>query len=101
MQDERAELRKDQESWRKRRGLELAALHAGRQELAEVQAKVTHARQLLVQEKEAWDRQQNALEKELHGLNNRVINQRIRFQEQEAELARLNEQRLAQLKAVN
>lgn len=95
------ELKKEQERWHKRRSLELAVLEARRRDLDESQLRLTEARQLLVQEKEAWNRQQNALEKELHGINNRIVNQRYRLQEQEDEIARLESQRRDHLKALN
>lgn len=93
LHDERSELKKDQESWRKRRSLELAALHARQADLDDAHAKLTQARHLVAQEKAAWQRQQETLEKELHGLNNRIVHQRMRIQEQADELARLEAQR--------
>lgn len=90
LQDGRNTLQKDQESWRKRRSLELTALNARRRELAETQIKITQARQLLLEDKDAWDRRQEALQKELHGLNNRIVHQRMRLQEQEEQLVRID-----------
>ena len=70
-------------------------------ELDETQINLAHARQLLMQEKEAWDRQQSTLEKELHGINNRIVNQRFRLREQEEELARLEALRQEKLKSIS
>jgi chromosome segregation ATPase len=96
LQEERETLTKDQEGWRKRRSFELTALNARRRELEETELRVAQVRQLLVKEKDAWDRQQLVLQKELHGLNNRIVHQRARIQEQSEELARLEKQRRKQ-----
>ena len=93
LQDGRDTLRKDQEAWRSRRSIELAALNARRQELDESQIKITRARQLLVQAKLSWDHQEKALQKELHGLNNRIVHQRLRVQELQEQINQLEEQR--------
>lgn len=93
IQEGRDTLKKDQESWRKRRSLEFAALNTRRRELEETQVKITQARQLLLQDKEAWSQQHNALQAELHGLNNRIMHQRMRVQEQEEQLKQLDMKR--------
>ncbi len=43
-----------------------------------------------MQEKHAWDKQQDSLQTELHGLNNRIVHQRLRAQEQQEEIGRLD-----------
>ena len=101
LHDERGELKKDQERWHKRRSLEMSAMELRHRELDETQLKLVHARQLLVQEKETWDRQQSTLEKELHGINNRIVNQRFRLREQEEELARLDALSQEKLKSMS
>lgn len=90
IQDGRDTLKKDQESWRRRRSLEFAALNARRQELEETQGKITQAGQLLLQEKEAWTQQIQTLQAELHGVNNRINHQRLRIREYEEKLAQLD-----------
>jgi type III secretion system (T3SS) inner membrane Yop/YscD-like protein len=91
--DERTDLAKDQEQWRRRRSLELAALNTRQQDLDDAQARLAQARQLLADERTAWVRQQEMLEKELHGLNNRIVHQRVRLQEQADEIASLEARR--------
>lgn len=86
-----ASLKKDQESWRRRRSQEHLALKARARDLEATQLKVKQCRDLLAQEKDAWDKQQDSLHKELYGLNNRIVHQRLRIQEQQEELARLEE----------
>lgn len=90
LQEGRTNLSKEQESWRRRRSLEMLALKTKARDLDDAQLKLKQARQLLVDEKEAWDRQLEAMRKELHGLNNRIVHQRQRVEEQGAEIARLD-----------
>jgi pSer/pThr/pTyr-binding forkhead associated (FHA) protein len=90
LRDGRAALKKDQDSWRSRRSQEQLVLKARARELEETQIKVKHLRLLLVQEKDAWDKQQDSLQKELYGLNNRIVHLRLRVQEQQEEIARLD-----------
>jgi len=90
MQDERATLKSDQEAWRKRRSLEMAALDVRQCDIDDALARLAQARQLMAQEKDAWDRQLETLHKELHSLNNRILHQRICIQGQEDEIARLD-----------
>jgi hypothetical protein len=97
LKEERDSLAKDQSTWRQRRSLEIKALHARRRELDATQRKINEGRQLMRDEKEAWEEQQESLQQELHGLNNRVLHQRIRLEEQGAEIARLEQERRRQL----
>ena len=101
LQESRDALKKDQEAWRKRRSLEFTALNTRRRELEETQVKITQARQLLMQDKEAWSQQHNTLQAELHGLNNRIMHQRIRVQEQEETLKQLEEKRRRHVRPVD
>jgi pSer/pThr/pTyr-binding forkhead associated (FHA) protein len=79
-----------QHAWRRRRSQEHAALKAKELALADTQVNLQKAGALLLQEKANCDQQQEALQKELHGLNNRIVHQRMRIQEQSEELARLD-----------
>jgi pSer/pThr/pTyr-binding forkhead associated (FHA) protein len=83
-------LTKAQEIWRRRRSQEFTVLKEMHRKAEDTQAKVEQARRLLVDEKGAWDKQLHSLQKELHGINNRIVHQRYRVQEQGAELARLD-----------
>ena len=89
LQETRTLLAKDQEGWRRRRSLEHIALKAKEREIEEAHLKLAQARQLLLQEKHAWDNQLDSLKKELHGLNNRIIHQRECVHEQDEKIARL------------
>jgi pSer/pThr/pTyr-binding forkhead associated (FHA) protein len=89
LQENRDALTKAQESWRRRRSQEFLALQAKQRTADEAQIKLRQARQLLVQEKDAWDKQLGTLQKELHGLNNRIVHQRLRIQERTDEIARI------------
>ena len=90
LRTERESLQAVHQSGRRRRFAEFRALKAKERLLAEGHAKLQEVRQLLVQDRNNWDAQQAALHKELHGLNNRVLHQRLRVQEQEDEVARLD-----------
>lgn len=90
LRDGRASLTKDQETWRRRRSHEFLVLKGMQHRADETQLRLKQARQLLVEEKDAWDKQLDILQKELHGLNNRVVHQRSRIQEQTGEIARLD-----------
>ena len=90
LKEERRGLDEAQQIWRRRRSHDCSALKAKERELAETLAKLHDARQLLVQDTANWDGQQESLQKELHGLNNRSVHQRRRIQEQEEEIARLD-----------
>ncbi len=92
LQDARATLTKDQASWRRRRSHEFLVLKGMQRQADETQLRLEQARQLLVEEKGAWDKQLDSLQKELHGLNNRIIHQCGRVQEQSEELAGLEAQ---------
>lgn len=89
LQEQRETLKKDQESWRRRRSQEHQALKARARDLEQTQDRIKQIRDLLMQEKHAWDKQLDGLHKELLGLNDRIIHQRLRVQEQQEELARL------------
>jgi pSer/pThr/pTyr-binding forkhead associated (FHA) protein len=90
-QDGHATLARAQERWRRRRSLEHAALKAKEHGFNETRLKIKQAHQLLLQEKHAWDRQLDFLQKELHGLNNRILHQRNCVQERTDEIARLDQ----------
>ena len=79
-----------QQAWRRRRSHEFAALKAKELAVSEAQFNLRKAGALLVQEKVNWDHQQASLQQELHGLNNRIVHQRLRIQEQQEELNRLD-----------
>ena len=83
-------LMKDQELWRRRRSHEFTVLKGMQRRADETQVKLKQARQILVDEKNVWDKQLASLQKELHGLNNRIVHQRQRVQEQTDEIARLD-----------
>ena len=53
-------------------------------EIEQAGQKLREARRLLLKEKETWELQQAALQQELFGLNNRVLHQRNRLDEQPA-----------------
>jgi pSer/pThr/pTyr-binding forkhead associated (FHA) protein len=91
MRDEHDRLNDQQQTWRRRRSQEHAALKAKELSVAEAQANLQKAGTLLAREKANWDQQHDALQKELHGLNNRIVHQRMRIQQQEEELARLDD----------
>lgn len=89
LRSEHDTLNEQQQAWRRRRSQEHAALKAKELALAETQVSLQKAGALLLQDKANCDQQQDALQKELHGLNNRIVHQRMRIQEQAEELARL------------
>lgn len=82
-------LEQDRQAWRERRAKERAALRLRRRELEQAERKLAEARRLLVREKEAWDAQRRGLEDELHGLNNRVAQQRQKLHDLRDERDRL------------
>jgi pSer/pThr/pTyr-binding forkhead associated (FHA) protein len=90
LHDARAALTKERERWRRRRALEVLAIKNKERALADGQHNLHDAGQLLVAEKNAWREQVDALQKELLGLNNRIVNQRARVQTQQEEIARLD-----------
>jgi hypothetical protein len=87
---EQAARRHAQERWRQRRSLEIAGLKDKSREVDGAYAKLREARDLVIQEKNAWMQQLDLLQKELLGLNTRIVNQRARVQEQQEEIARLD-----------
>ena len=89
LKDGQAGLLTAQLRWRRRRERERAAVRLRLQEVVRAEQKLQQARALLVQEKEAWEAEQRRLGRELHGLNNRVVNQRQKIQVQQQELTRL------------
>ncbi|MBI1831048.1 MAG: hypothetical protein HYR84_06325 [Planctomycetes bacterium] len=92
LQDERNSLQEDQDRWRKRRSHEMLVLQGMRRRNDETQLNLKKARQLLMDEKTQWDGQLDALRKELYGLNNRILHQRHRIEQQTLEIARLEAQ---------
>ncbi|MSQ96525.1 MAG: FHA domain-containing protein [Gemmataceae bacterium] len=90
LQEGRSALKKDQDGWRRRRSLEMLALKTKTREMVDAQLKLKQAHQILVAEKDAWDQQVDSLRKELHGLNNRIVHQRRRVEQQQEEIARLD-----------
>jgi hypothetical protein len=90
LREGREALKKEQDSWRRRRSKEYLALKARAHEAEQTRIKIQQLRDLLTNEKLAWEKQHDALHKELLGLNNRIVNQRLRVQEQQEELARLD-----------
>lgn len=82
-------LGKDRARWQRRRLRERAALRLRLRELDQAGQKIAEARAVLVQEKEAWERQRQELAQELHGLNTRAAHQRRKIEEQQHELERL------------
>ncbi len=90
LRDGQRELSLDQERWRERRTNEFTVLKAKKREVDEAHIKLREARNLLVDEKNAWANQFEALHKELIGLDRRIVNQRNTISRQDAELARLD-----------
>ena len=90
LQEGRATLTTAQEGWRRRRSHEILALKGIRRQADEALIKLKQARRLLVEEKQAWDKQVDVLQKELYGLNNRIVHQRLRAGQQTEEIARLD-----------
>ncbi|MBI2804613.1 MAG: FHA domain-containing protein [Planctomycetes bacterium] len=88
LQDGRTALKRDQEAWRRRRSLEMMALKTRSREIADAELKAQQARQVVQQEKAAWERQVETFRTELHGLNNRIAHQRKRIEEQQEAIAR-------------
>lgn len=86
---ERSEgLGKDRRRWLRRRLRERTALRLRLRELEQAGRKLTEARVVLVQEKEAWEKQRQELAQELFGLNTRAAHQRRKIEEQQRELDR-------------
>src|SRR5262249_39178053 len=81
-------LQKDQETWRRRRSQEHLVLKSQARKLEETRLDVQEIRELLSVERNLWEKQQETLQRELHGLNNRIVHQRLRVQEQQAEITR-------------
>jgi hypothetical protein len=90
LQDGRAALAGERRIWRRRRSHEYLVLKGMQRQADEAQLRLKNARRLLVDEKEAWDKQLETLQEELHGLNNRIVHQRLRIDEQAAEIDRLD-----------
>ncbi len=88
LRDGQQELRADQERWRQRRSNEFTVLKARKREMDEAHVKLREARNLLVDEKNAWTNQFESLQKELIGLDRRIQHQRETIVRQDAELAR-------------
>ena len=100
LREGRDSLNKEKDAWRRRRSQEYLALKSRARELDAKHIKVQQVRDLLAQEKFAWEKQHEGLKKELHGLDTRIVHQRLRVQEQQEELARLDaalRQRTAQI----
>ncbi len=89
LQDGQAILHAARQRWRRRRARERAALRLRLQEVSLAEQRLQQVRAVVLQEKQAWEAEQRRLHQELHGLNNRVINQHHKVQEQQQELARL------------
>ncbi|HZZ82119.1 MAG TPA: FHA domain-containing protein [Gemmataceae bacterium] len=89
LREDRESLQREQEAWRRRRSQEQLVLKNQARNLEETQLRIADLRELLAQERQAWEKQQELLHKELHGVNNRIVHQRLRVQEQQAEIARL------------
>lgn len=85
-------LKNAQLTWKRRHTHERTLWKSRQQELEETLARMNEARQLLHQEKESWQKQRDALHKELHGLNNRVVHQRQKVKEQEDRLFSLDQE---------
>jgi pSer/pThr/pTyr-binding forkhead associated (FHA) protein len=90
LQEGRATLKTAQGGWRRRRSHEILALKGMQRQADEALIKLKQARRLLVEEKQTWDKQVDVLQKELHGLNNRIVHQRLRAGQQAEEIARLD-----------
>lgn len=90
LRDGRSTLAKDQETWRRRRSHEFTVLKGMQRQADETQLRIQQARQVLLEEKAAWDKQVGDLHKELVGLNSRIVNQRARVLEQQEEIVRLD-----------
>lgn len=90
LRDGQQELRQDQERWRQRRTNEFTVLKAKKREMDESYIKLREARNLLVDEKNAWANQFETLQKELLGLDRRIVNQRQTITKQDAELFRID-----------
>jgi pSer/pThr/pTyr-binding forkhead associated (FHA) protein len=88
LHEDRDALKKAQDGWRRRRSHEYLVLKGMQRRTDEAQLKLAQARQILMDEKGTWDRQLDSLQKELHGLNNRIVHQRLRAQERAEEIAR-------------
>ena len=86
----RLSLENAQQTWRRRRTRERLAIKAKLREIEEANAQLQEARQLLMDDKDAWRRQQRNFETELQNLNRRIIHQRSRVQKHEDEIARLD-----------
>jgi pSer/pThr/pTyr-binding forkhead associated (FHA) protein len=89
--EDRAALKQAQERSRKRRARERLALKARDRAIAVAHVQLQTARQLVEKDRDAWQKQQQSLQSELHGLNNRIVHQRMRIQKQEDEIARLDQ----------
>jgi hypothetical protein len=76
LQDGCRTLQEDQQRWRQRRNRESMALRARRLLVAEGERKLADLRAAVLCEQQAWATQQHTLHAELHGVNNRIVNQR-------------------------
>jgi hypothetical protein len=87
LRDGRERLATDQARWRQRCAMERRALRLQRQEIDLAHHTLAQARQLIRADRDAWAQQQALLQKELVGLNNRIVNHRIQLQELESAIA--------------
>jgi pSer/pThr/pTyr-binding forkhead associated (FHA) protein len=83
LQENWEEFKKEQASWRRQQAQERARLDEQQQQTEEAIARMAEVRQLLQSEKLVWDRQRDAIQKELFHLNNRIVHQRQALKEQE------------------
>jgi len=87
LNDLRDGLAKDQDRWRQRNSLERHALAMKQREIDDAHAKLQQVRQMIQADKDAWADQQAILQKELLGLNNRVVTHRMQLDALEVALA--------------
>jgi hypothetical protein len=90
LQENRTVLARERDGWRRRRSLEFTALKAKVREVDGTQIKIKQAHQFLLMEKQAWDQQLDSLQKELHGLNTRILHQRDSLRARTDEIAQLD-----------
>lgn len=81
-----AKLRLAQLRWKRRRGLERAALRVRSEQVETAAVRIAEAHAQLEQDQRVWQSQRQALEVELEGVNARVQNQRRTLNEQEVRL---------------
>ena len=92
LQESWDELKKNQQDWRRQQVQQRTHIKARQEKLEDTTVKMNEARQLLLQEKESWEKQQEVMQKELHGLNNRVLHQREKIKEQEQRLLHMDQE---------